>query len=276
MYLFKKVAVVGIGLIGGSLALALKKSKICREVVGVSRHKDTVSMALRMKAIDKGSLSLEIIKGSDLVIIATPVSLIMGLRKRILKYVDKDTIVTDVGSTKQCISSCLSKTFSSYIGSHPLAGSEKRGIANASAGIFKDSLCILTLEKNSSILALGKIKKMWRGLGAKVLILSSKEHDKRLSFASHLPHIVAYALIGAIPKEALGFAARGLKDTTRIASSDPGLWSDIFLTNRKNLLSAIGLFEENINKIKSAIKSNNRNSLSSILSQSQKKRELLK
>jgi prephenate dehydrogenase len=276
MHLFKKVAIVGVGFIGGSIGLAIKKNKVCTEVVGVSRHKETLSLAFKMKAIDRGSLFLKIIKGSDLVIIATPVSKIISLRDEILKYIDKDTLVTDVGSTKEAIDFSLGKVFLNYIGSHPLAGSEKRGVANASADIFRDSLCILSLEKKSSSSAFEKIKKMWEILGAKTIFLSPKEHDKKLSFVSHLPHFISYALIGAIPKEALIFAAGGLKDSTRISGSDPLLWSDIFLTNKKNLLSAIEAFERKVKKIKSAIKSGNKNSLIKILSQSKKRRELLK
>ncbi len=276
MFLFRKVAIIGVGFIGGSLALAMKKNRICREVVGVSKHKRTIILALSRKAIDKGSLSLDIIRGSDLVILSTPVSSIMHLKNEVLRYVDRECIITDVGSTKESVFLALSKVFPNYIGSHPLAGSEKKGIANASSGIFKGSLCLLTLAKGRSTVAFNKVKEMWRRIGARVVTLSPKEHDKKLGFASHLPHAVAYALINSIPNNALKFAAGGLKDTTRISASDPGMWNDIFMTNRDNLLDAICSFEDSLKRIKSAIKSNDKRILIKILSQSKKKRESLK
>ncbi|MBN2831324.1 MAG: prephenate dehydrogenase/arogenate dehydrogenase family protein [Candidatus Omnitrophica bacterium] len=276
MQIFKKVAVIGIGLIGGSLALDIKKKKLSQEVVGVSRHKETISLALKIKAIDKGSLSLNIIRGADLIIIATPVDTIIGLEKEILRYAGRDCIVTDVASTKEVISKSLGGIFPNYIGSHPLAGSEKRGIMSASCGIFKGSLCILTLGKKFSLESLKKIRKMWRVLGAKVIILDPKEHDKALGFASHLPHIIAFSLMKSIPLNTLRFSARGLKDTTRIAASDPSLWKGIFLSNRRNILKAIDSFQGNLNKIKSAIKTNDAKALEKILLKSQKIRELLK
>jgi len=276
MPLFKKVAIIGVGLIGGSLALGIKKKKLACEVVGVSRHSRTISLALKMKAIDKGSLSLDIIKGADLVIISTPVDIIISLRKKILQYIDKGCIVTDVGSTKEAVAGALGKVFPNYIGSHPLAGSEKRGVINASFDIFEGSLCILTLGRKRSSLALKKIKEMWKRLGARTVILTPRSHDKSLSFTSHLPHIVASSLINSVPAGTLKFSAGGLKDTTRIASSDPLLWRDIFLTNRKNLLKAIDSFQDNLDRIKSAIKANNAKALEKIFSQSKKIRESLK
>lgn len=274
MPLFNKVAIIGVGLIGGSLGLDIKKRGLAREVVGISRHKESIAIALKKRAIDRGSLSLSIIKGADLVIFATPVKTIINLRESIIKYISKGCIITDVGSTKDAISNSLEGIFPNYVGSHPLAGSEKRGIANASLGIFDGSLCVLTLGRNKvSSASLKKIKEMWNKLGAKTIILAPREHDKYLAFASHLPHISAYALIDSIPRKALRFSAGGLKDATRIAASDPLLWSDILLTNRDNLLKAINSFEHSLKKIKSAVKANDAKSLRKILSQSKIKRD---
>ena len=275
MPLFKKTAIIGVGLIGGSLALGIKKRKLSREVVGISRHSKTISLALKMKAIDKGSLALGIIKGADLVIIATPVNTIIGLRKKISRYIGKGCVITDVGSTKEAVFASLGGVFPSYIGSHPLAGSEKSGVINASPDLFKGSLCVLTSGKRSPSLALKKIEKMWKKLGAKTITLTPKLHDRNLAFASHLPHAVAYSLMKSIPADTLKFSAGGLRDTTRIAASDPLLWRDIFLTNKGNLLKAIGAFQDNLNKIKSAIKRGDARGLQNILLQSKRKRELL-
>jgi prephenate dehydrogenase len=275
MRLFNKVAIVGTGLIGGSLALFIKKNKLAGEVVGVARHKASLAQAIKMKAIDRGSLSLDIIKGADLIILATPVDSIIALRKEILKNAGKDCVVTDVGSTKEKIVSLLGKDFKNYIGSHPLAGSEKRGIENASQDIFKDSLCILTPTKKASKKALGKIKSLWLKTGSRVVILSPEVHDKALSFTSHLPHIAAFSLINSVPLNFLKLSSGGLKDTTRVALSSPLLWQAIFLTNRNDLLSALAVFEKNLRMIKSAIKNNDRKTLTRILSQAQKKRSIL-
>ncbi len=275
MPLFNKVAIIGTGLIGGSIALGIKKKKLAQEVVGVSKHKKSISLALKMKAIDQGSVSLKIIKGADLLIIATPVDTIIALKDEILKYIDKDCIITDVGSTKEKIVGKLEAVLPNYIGSHPLAGSEKRGIMNVSTSIFDGSLCILTPTKRTTPAAFENIKLLWERLGAKVVILTPKDHDKVLSLVSHLPHIVAFSLINTVPRSLLKFSSGGLKDTTRIAASDTILWKDILLSNRKNLLDAIRLFEMNLAKIKSAINNNDGKALEKILLQSKKIRENL-
>ncbi len=275
MPLFRKVAIIGTGLIGGSLALGIKKKKLAQEIVGVSKHKKSISFALKIKAIDKGSVSLKIIKGADLLIIATPVDTIIGLKDEILKYIDNKCIVTDVGSTKERIVKRLEGAFSNYIGSHPLAGSEKRGIENASSDIFSGSLCILTPTKKTNLSALRNTKRLWKSLGAEVIILTPKVHDRVFSFVSHLPHIVAFSLINTVPVGLLKFSSGGLKDTTRIAASDTILWRDILLSNRGNLLDAIKLFETNLAKIKSAIKNNDSQALEKILLQSKRVRETL-
>jgi len=275
MRLFNKVAIVGTGLIGGSLALAIKKKGIAREIIGVSRHKKTLLLAKRRGVIDKGSQNLNIIKDADLVILATPVSTIINSAPKILKLIKKGCLVTDVGSTKQAIVSKLGRIFPKYVGSHPLAGSEKRGIINAGPDIFRDSLCILTPTKNTDREALDKIKRLWLELGARVVFLTPHAHDNILSFTSHLPHLVAFSLIGTVPKKYLRFASSGLKDTTRVAASDSQLWVDIFLSSQKNIIKAIELFQENLSSIKSALKRKDKRLLAEILIEAKKKRDSL-
>jgi prephenate dehydrogenase len=273
--LFNKVAIIGTGLIGGSIALDIKRRKLANKVIGVSRRKKSLLLAKKLGAIDYGSQEIDIIKGADLVIMATPVSTILNLSNLISKSLTRDCLVTDVGSTKKEIVAKLEKVFPYYVGSHPLAGSEKRGVVNACANIFKDSLCILTPTKNTDPKALSKIKKLWTQLGAKVKFLSPDEHDKILSFVSHLAHIVAFSLIDIIPRQYLKFASNGLKDTTRIAASEAHLWVDIFLSNQKNTLKTIELFQHNLSRLKSAIKKRDRKLLSEILSQAKNKRDSL-
>ncbi|MFH0912889.1 MAG: prephenate dehydrogenase [Candidatus Omnitrophota bacterium] len=275
MRLFKKVAIVGVGLIGGSMALAIKKKRLAIQIVGVSRHKSTLALAKKSGAIDQGSQDLSIIKDADLVILATPVKTILDLARPILKFIRPDSIVCDVGSTKQEIVSKLSNIFPGFVGSHPLAGSEKRGVSNASSGIFKNSLCILTPTDKTDPKALAKIEKLWHQLGVKVLFLNPDIHDKALSLVSHLPHALAFSLAGIIPTKYLKLGVNSLKDTTRIAVSDSQLWADIFLSNRKNILESIRLFAKNLSKMQSAINKKDRKALIRILEDAKAKRELL-
>jgi prephenate dehydrogenase len=272
---FKKVAIVGVGLIGGSLAQAIRKRKLAKEIVGVSRHRRTLLLAKQNKVIDSGSLKLSIIKNADLVILAVPVGTILHLAPRIARLISKDCVVTDVGSTKEEIVSQLQNLFPNYLGSHPLAGSEKRGILSANPDIFRDSLCILTPTQKTNPKVLKRITKFWEKLGVKVVFLSPAVHDKIISLVSHLPHLVAFSLMGIIPLEYLKFSASGLKDTTRIAASEPELWADIFLSN-KNTLKAIELFQANLSKIKKAIKDKDKKLILEVLKAAKNKRDALR
>ncbi len=275
MRLFNKVAIIGVGLIGGSIAQAIKKKGLAGEVVGVSRHKKTLLLAKRLKAIDRGSQDLNIIKGADLVILATPVDMIMNLAAKISPLVSKECIVSDVGSTKQKIVSKLERIFPRYVGTHPLAGSEKRGIVNAQSDTFKDSLCIFTPTRYTDKKAQEKLWSLWTKLGAKVVLLSPEIHDKILSFVSHLAHLAAFSLIATMPPGYLKFASGGLKDTTRIAASDSELWADIFLSNQKYIMKAVTSFQENLGKIKSAINRRDKKLLIQILKKARAKRAVL-
>lgn len=272
MKLFNKVAIVGTGLIGGSLALSLKKKNLVNKVIGVSRHKSSLLLAKRIGAIDQGSQDIHIIKDVDLVILSTPVSTILNLALPISKIIRPECIVTDVGSTKQEIVAKLERIFPNYIGSHPLAGSEKQGVINAHPGMFKDSLCILTPTKNTDKRVQDKIKKLWTEIGAKSVFLTPQIHDKILSYVSHLPHIAAFALITTIPRRYLIFGSSGLKDITRIATSDSRLWCDIFLSNQKNITQTIDLLQENLSQIKLAIIRKDKKLLNLILKEAKKKR----
>lgn len=275
MFMFNKIAIIGTGLIGGSMAAAMKKRHLAKEIVGVSRHQSTITLAKKLKVIDNGSLDLNIIKNADLVVLAIPVDYINKIAKRIKKIIKPECIVIDVGSTKAEIVTTLDKIFSNYIGTHPLAGSEKRGVANISPILFRGSVCILTPTKNTSAQVKAKITKLWKILGAKVVFMSADKHDRVLSFISHLPHIAAFALMNTVPKDFLNYAANGLKDTTRVASSEAEIWQAIFLSNRKNLIEALERFENSLAKIKLAIRKNRPASLVKILKSAKIKREAL-
>lgn len=270
-----KVAIIGMGLIGGSIALALKKKKLAKCVVGVSRHEKTLNLAKKNRLIALGSTNLSVIKDADLVIFAAPVEVILKLAPPAAKIIKPGAIVTDVGSTKEKIVAKLERIFPNFIGAHPMAGSEKRGLSNANGDIFRNSLCILTPTKRSSRKAKTKIACFWKELGARVRCLSPEAHDKVLSLTSHLPHLIAFSLINSVPRQFFSFTANGLRDTTRIAASDPELWADIFLSN-KNSLKSIQVFQSNLEQLKKAIRNKNTRLLKQMLFVAKAKRDSLK
>jgi len=272
MRLFDKVAIIGVGLIGGSLGLAIKKKKLANEVVGISRHQQTIRQALKIRAIDKGSCDINLIKGADLIILAAPVKTIIKLAPKIARAISKSCIVTDVGSTKEEIVIALEKIFPNYVGTHPLAGSEKRSIFFARQDLFQGSLCIFTPTHRTSPAANSALMRLWKALGVRIEVLSPRKHDEALGMVSHLPHCLAFSLMNTVPVRCLKFSGRGLKDTTRIAASDTQLWTDIFLSNRKNLLEALRLFQSNLRQLESALKSKNLKKLAVLLKQAKQKR----
>lgn len=275
MRLFKKAAIIGTGLIGGSLALALKRKGIAAQVVGVSRKKSTLLSAKKIGAIDAGSQKLRLIKGADLVVFAAPPEAISALALQASRFIGRGCIVIDVGSTKEKITAGLDKIFPNYVGTHPLAGSEKRGVLNADAQMFEGSLSVLTPTKKTSPAALKKVALLWKLAGAKTVCLPARLHDKILAFTSHLPHAIAFSLIASIPAGYLKFSSTGLRDTTRVAASDSEVWEQILLSNRRHILEALRVFQARLSKLASAIEKQDRRALSSTLRQARKKRNSL-
>ena len=257
---FNRIAIIGVGLIGGSVGLAVKKRRLAKEVIGIFRRKATLKKALKRKAVDRAIMSInDGVKDADLIILATPVSLIPSVAREAIKYAKRNTVITDVGSTKKWIVDKIegqlarSRRGLFFIGSHPMAGSEHSGVEFARADLLNGSPCIVTKTAKTSAAALKKITGFWKALGAKVNVMSPAAHDKSVSLISHLPHIVAFGLAGAVPAKELKYAAEGFKDTTRVALSDPRLWADIFLSNRKEIVKSGRIFEKNYKKIIKAI-----------------------
>ncbi|MBI5124010.1 MAG: prephenate dehydrogenase [Candidatus Omnitrophica bacterium] len=279
MRLFNKVTIIGVGLIGGSIGLAIRKRRLAREVIGVFRRKSTLKGALKAKAVTKGTLDIERgVKDADLIIIASPVHSIPSLIKEALKYAKPGTIITDVGSTKGWIVDEVENIIPSsrlvyFVGSHPMAGSERASVEFARADLLEGTPCIVTKTPATSSSGLEKVVRFWSALGAKVKVLSPAAHDRSVSLISHLPHIVAFSLAGAVPEKELAYAAEGFKDTTRVASSDPELWSDIFLTNKEEILKACRIFEKRLKEIKAALSRNDCHALVSILKDAKTKRD---
>ena len=278
--IFKKVTIIGVGLIGGSIGEALKKKGLAGTVVGVGHRSFSIDEALARGAIDRGTLDvLKGVSGADLVVIATPVCLIPGIARKISRSLKRGCVVTDVGSTKAEIVASLERILPEgidFVGSHPLAGSEKRGIGSAQDNLFKGSIVIMTKTKNTKKPALAKLSRFWKSLGVeRVAISSPGEHDRIVAEISHLPHIAAAAIVNTASDKSLEFASSGFKDTTRIAASDPGIWRDICVTNRKEILKALEKYERNIARLKKLIKSGSASRLSREFERSKARREKL-
>lgn len=261
---FRKICIVGPGLIGGSLALALKKTGVAETIVGIGHRSSSLEKAIKIGAIDKGFLNFEKgIKGSDLIVLATPVATILKYLKEGFSSLEEGAVVTDTGSTKKEIvkrAELFSRSFY-FVGGHPIAGSEKRGIDAARADLFKKKVVILTRTKKTDQRALQMVKELWKRVGARPEVLSPEQHDKIIGLLSHLPHLVAVTLVKtakeSLKRGNLSFAGSGFKDTTRIATGSPHLWRDIFSTNREEILNLLVDFRQSLTVLEKLIKRRN-------------------
>ena len=252
---FGVVAIVGTGLIGGSIGLGLKESGLATSIIGIGHRKVSINKALKIKAIDEGTTSIEkAAKQADIIILATSVNLIPDYAKKIIPLMKESAILTDVGSTKDYIVSQVTKEMksksgegrSSFIGAHPLAGSEQRGIDSARSDLFEGSVCVLTPTDLNPKKDITRLSNMWKALGARISIMTPSKHDEILALVSHLPHFVASSLAGVIEEKHWKFAASGLRDTTRIASGDPDLWLSISKQNKQEIIKALKCFSKEV------------------------------
>jgi prephenate dehydrogenase len=275
--LFRRVTIVGVGMIGASLGMAMKKKNIARQIIGVARHEATIATAVRQRAIDSGTQDLkEGIHGSDFVILAAPVNAIIDAFGVLNAHAHRGCIVTDVGSSKSLIVDQAQKQLNPnvlFVGSHPLAGSEKSGPAHGNADLFERSQCIMTPTEKTNRLAKEKVKHFWSQLGANVRFMSPAEHDEILAHISHVPHLLAFALMKSIPDQFLEYATQGLRDTTRIAASDPKMWSDIFTSNTKGVLKSLDECAKALGVFRKAIVDGDQQTLLEALNQAKNNRE---
>ena len=258
-----KLVVIGVGLIGGSFALALKKARMVKHVVGVGRSRRNLNTALKLGVIDEiAHDAATAVRDADLVLIGTPVGQMPGVMKTIAPYLSGKTIVTDGGSTKQDVIACarkhLGRHFVNFVPAHPMAGTEHSGAAAAFPELYRGRKVIVVPQAETSARALRTVRAAWLACGAKVVRLQAHEHDDILAAVSHLPHAVAFALMGTLAKRSdarhvLGFSAGGLRDTVRISGSSPEMWRDIFLANRGALLRAIDKYLFEINSLRRSL-----------------------
>ncbi len=264
MKLFNKITVIGVGLLGASLAKACKEQGLANEILGYGRNRENLEKARTLKIIDYYSTDLsEAVKNADLIVLCTPVSAIAPLIQNMIADIRPGTLITDVGSVKDPIVREVEKLIPEgiyFIGSHPIAGGENSGLEASAANLYEGAQCIVTPTSKTDKKALEKISALWRAVGMDVTSLSPDEHDFIFGAVSHLPHIVAYALmntLGALrtqnDHEVITFSGAGLKDITRIASSNPVMWRDICLSNRDHSLDLIDRFLVKLNEIRSII-----------------------
>jgi prephenate dehydrogenase len=242
------VAIIGIGLIGGSLGQALRRSKRYR-VVGIARRRSTLAQARSAGAIDAGSTDLSDVGRADIVVLATPVDTIVPLIRKIRPYLKPRAIVTDVGSVKGILDRRVRGV--RFVGAHPLAGSHKTGVSAARADLFKNATCVLVPRDRSAEPA---VRAMWKTAGARVRVMSAEAHDAAVAVTSHLPHLLAHALVGVAAKRPgqkilKSLMAGSFRDVTRVASSDPEQWVQIFQANLKNLRAGVRLFRKELDRL---------------------------
>ncbi len=278
--LFERMAIVGVGLIGGSLAKAVKEKKLVGEVLGVGRSEERLESARKLGIIDRYSGRMnEILGEADLVVVAGPVGVIVDLIREMIPFLKKGTIITDVGSVKKKIVKEVEAFIPGslyFVGGHPIAGTENSGFEASFSTLFEGRKCIITPVSTTDSHALERVKELWTQVGSVVACMDSEEHDEVFAAVSHLPHIVAYSMVNSLlkvkgfEKNIFSFSAGGFKDFTRIAASDPVMWKDIALMNKDKLLSAIKLFQEYLEELKEAIE---REDGERLLSEFQKSRE---
>lgn len=275
----KQITVIGLGLLGSSITLAVLRTFAGIKVVGYTHRPSTRRKARKL------AVATEIVNdigasvaNADLVIIATPIRTFEQIFSEIAHSLPAGCIVTDVGSTKvlphRWAARNLPKT-AHYVGSHPIAGSEQRGVEFARDDLLEQATCILTTTKNTNRKAVQTLKRFWSKLGCRVKIMKPAEHDRVLANISHLPHIAAMALINANNKEELKFAGKGFTDTSRIASGPANIWADVLLTNKENAIRSIDKIIAELTKMKRAIKNQNAKEIENLLEKARSKRSAL-
>jgi prephenate dehydrogenase len=284
--LFDRMVIAGVGLIGGSLGLAARARGLVGESVGYGRGEENLRIAEQRGAVDRYSLTpAEAARDADLIVLAVPVRSLAAVAMDLLPHARPGVVVIDVGSVKASVVAALDAVVrppSHFVGCHPVAGTEHSGAANALRDLFEGQLCILTPTPVTDRTALGRARALWEGLGMRVETMQAADHDRLLGLVSHLPHVVAYALINAIEsarvagRDPLAYSGGGLRDTTRIASSHAGMWRDIFLDNRGEVLRTIDEFRDELDRLRDSIEREDAASLEAALTRSRLARTRLK
>lgn len=270
------LVIVGVGLIGGSIALAARRRGIAARIVGIDQEAEALARARRDGMIDEGHADLSAAACGDLILFCTPVDGIAAQAIEVSAHCRPGTLMSDTGSTKAAILRDVRGQLPAgveFIGSHPLAGSEKHGPAHASAHLFEGRVVVVTPESDSTDNDLAQIHDFWTTLGARVQVMDAEEHDRALALTSHLPHLLSSALAGILPPELHALTASGFRDVTRLAAGQTGLWSAIFGANQTHLLTALDRLEEQLRNFRTALLAGDRTALESLLQQGKKVRD---
>lgn len=255
--MINKLVIFGVGLIGGSLALALKKANYCEQIVGCSRKPEGLQKAVELGVIDSYTLDpAEAVKGADMILLAVPMGAMASVLSAIKGHTEANAVITDAGSAKASVVAAAESVYGvipeNFVPGHPIAGAEKSGVEAALVGLYVDHKVIVTPLPQTSRDAEQRVIGMWEAAGAEVESMAVEKHDRVLAATSHLPHALAFALVDTlsrseVSKDIFHYAAGGFRDFTRIASSDPVMWRDICLENRQAILESIEAFQENLN-----------------------------
>jgi prephenate dehydrogenase len=280
---WKKVTLIGVGLLGGSLGLALKQRRLAETVTGFVRRAASVTECLACGAVDVASGELlAAVEGADLVVLCTPIAQMRPLSEQMLPALSRGALVTDVGSVKASVVRDLEAVFGSvganFVGSHPMAGAEKMGVAAARADLFVNAACVVTPTENSNTAAVSRLEQLWASVGSRVMKLTPDLHDELVSRSSHLPHVLAAQLSNLVlspnhPSEQVSLCANGFRDTTRIASGSPEMWRDIALANRENLGRALEAFVAGLETFGRALKEGNEKEIARFFEQAKQRRD---
>lgn len=284
--LINKFVVVGIGLIGGSLATGLKQRGACVEVIGIARKADTCIDAVNHAVVDRAYTSLQEIAGElgrgDVIFIAVPTLSVNAVLEEIKTCIADTVTITDgasvKGSVQRAAQSVFGKVPSQFVLGHPIAGSEKSGVTAANPNLYENHRVILTPLENTSPQHLELVTRMWQAVGAEVLNMSVAEHDEVLGATSHLPHVIAYSLVDTLAQDIKNpnifrYAAGGFRDFTRIASSDPVMWHDIMRANKTAILQSMDLFIDNLSRLRSGIEHEDSDYLLNVFSRAKEARD---
>jgi prephenate dehydrogenase len=270
-----KITIIGVGLIGGSLAKILKNSDFASEIIGFGRNDNNLQTAKNLNIIDNFTTDIKSAMDCDIVVIATPVGVFKDILKQIKPFV-KNQIITDVGSTKQSVErdvkSIFGSDFNNFVPAHPIAGKEKSGCESADENLFKNKKLIITGGKKSNKKI---IQEMWLLTGAVVSEMDSKTHDDIFGLTSHLPHLLAFGLVGQMAKQkgAEKFIGGGFKDFSRIASSDSTMWADIFENNKDEVLNHLENYQQELNNLAKLIKNNEKDKYKKYFAAAKKNRD---
>jgi prephenate dehydrogenase len=273
------VAIVGVGLIGGSIGLALRERKLAENVIGVGRRAASLKRAKEIGAITSTALKIEQgVADADVVIVCTPVGEIAKQVLEVAAACSEKTLITDAGSTKGAIATKVQAELPRgrrFVGSHPLAGSEKNGAAFARADLFDGRVVVVTPSKQTKADDAQATGDFWSSLGATVLMMSPDAHDKALAGTSHVPHLIASAAAASTQKSDLPLSASGWRDLTRIAAGDPELWTQILLENQAHVLKSLGRFEKTVAAFRAALERGDRRKLLQLLTEGKSVRDAL-